>query len=134
MKQCPNCGLSNPDDAVSCECMYDFAQGTAAGQPLVRRSEVDASTGYTPTYNTARGIAQLVSAIGWFAVGIGGLVLLAGMSQGRGGALMSIVPALGAMLGGFLLVSTGQLTRAAVDTADHTGAILAVLKTTSTPR
>ncbi len=24
MISCPNCGLDNPDDAVSCDCLYDF--------------------------------------------------------------------------------------------------------------
>ena len=27
MKECPSCGVYNYDDALTCECGYDFAQG-----------------------------------------------------------------------------------------------------------
>jgi len=34
MKNCPNCGAANPDDAVYCSnCAYDFRAASPAGQP-----------------------------------------------------------------------------------------------------
>jgi hypothetical protein len=85
---------------------------------------------YTSTYHTARTIAQLISVVGWLGVGIGALLLLGAFSGGGG---LLVVPALGVALGGFLLVGLGQLTRAAVDTADYTGEMLAIMKATQPP-
>jgi len=87
---------------------------------------------YTFTYHTARKIAQLISVVGWLGVGIGAL-LLVGAFSGGGAARLFLVPALGVALGGFLLVGMGQFTRAAVDTADYTGEMLAIMKATQPP-
>ena len=42
--------------------------------------------------------------------------------------LLTILPWLGGMLSGIFLIGTRQFTRATVDTADHTGEMLAILK------
>lgn len=51
--------------------------------------------------------------------------------QGRESAVIGLgglVPSLGGAISGLLLVSMGQITRAAVDSADHTGEMLAIMK------
>jgi hypothetical protein len=87
---------------------------------------------YTSTYHTARTIARLISIVGWLGVVIGGLLVVGALSQGGPPGLL-LVPALGIVLGGFLLVGIGQFTRAAVDTADYTGEMLAIMKATQPP-
>jgi hypothetical protein len=87
---------------------------------------------YTSTYHTARAIAQLISVVGWFGV-VGGVLLLLDAFF-RGGELqLLVIPALGVALGGFFLAGTGQFVRAAVDTADYTGEMLAIMKATQPP-
>ena len=87
---------------------------------------------YTSTYHTAHTIAQVVSFVGWFAVivsGIGFIATLLLPGQIRGGALLfSLLPSLGGIVIGIFIIGTGQLMRVGVDTADHTGEILALLR------
>ena len=35
MKACPQCGMTNPDYAVSCECLYNFPASTIVRLPEV---------------------------------------------------------------------------------------------------
>jgi len=89
---------------------------------------------YVSTYGITRIISKIVSCIGWLAVAIGLVVsvimLVKSMEQGRGlglAVLFGLIPALSATLGGLLIIIIGQITRAAVDSADHTGEILAII-------
>ncbi|MCG6536999.1 MAG: hypothetical protein L7F78_20410, partial [Syntrophales bacterium LBB04] len=43
-------------------------------------------------------------------------------------ALMGLFPSLAGVISGLLLVMSGQMTRAIVDTADNTGHMLAIMK------
>ena len=54
------------------------------------------------------------------------LVSLVGMmdSQYGGLSILGLLPGVGGFISGLLLVITGQLTRAMVDTADNTGKML----------
>lgn len=62
--------------------------------------------------------------------GIVAAVALGTISQSRYGALNFAVfmPAIGAVAGGLVLVMSGQVTRATVDTADNTGRMLHLLQ------
>jgi hypothetical protein len=86
---------------------------------------------YTSDYGTARGIAQVISVIGWIVVAVGSLAAIAGLSgsnQFGGVSLLAVLPGLGIAVSGLLLVVAGQVTRATVDNADHTREILKLLK------
>lgn len=84
------------------------------------------------TYTTAQAIAKLVSSIGWmvFFVGIIGLlfVFVSFSAPNEMAAFVGVfgfVPAATRVLFGLFLISLGQLIRAAVDTADFNGEMLA---------
>jgi hypothetical protein len=93
---------------------------------------------YSSTYETARGVSQLVSLVGWIlvAIGVGGVVFLVKQAGGFE-QLFSGMGAIGAILSllvsvaGLLLVTSGQVVRATVDNADNTGQILYLLKNMS---
>jgi hypothetical protein len=138
MWKCKKCGEENEDSFDSCWSCAVSEDGSVAVNPKESRyikedaAKGETPTGYTSTYGTARGIAQFVSFVGWIVVGISGLVLiviLAKSTESRGNfALMGLLPALGGVISGLLLVMAGQLTRATVDTADNTGQMLSVMK------
>jgi type II secretory pathway predicted ATPase ExeA len=77
-------------------------------------------------------IASLVSFLGWVIVAISVLILLfslvGSLKENSGLALMGLFPSLAGIISGLLLVMSGQLTRALVDTADNTGQMLAIMK------
>ncbi len=143
--QCPNpkCGKAIWSDHLNSwciECGEPLPEPIRSLVPHLQQLKAEAGReraslsvasddGYRSTYKTARGMAELMSSIGWLSVAVAGVILLMAMSQGAGFVFVAMAPALGVALGGFLLVSMGQLTRAAVDTADHTGAILSILTT-----
>jgi general secretion pathway protein A len=87
---------------------------------------------YTSTSGTSRMIASLVSFLGWVIVAISALILLlslvGSLKENSGLALMGLFPSLAGIISGLLLVMSGQLTRALVDTADNTGQMLAIMK------
>jgi hypothetical protein len=56
-------------------------------------------------------------------------VFLVGISEG-GLATLLFLPSLSGVIGGLLLIGVGQFSRAAVDTADYTGEMLAIMKAT----
>lgn len=126
MKACPRCGLSNPDYAVTCECLYEFGKEGAAA--VDASFKAPGSQSYSSTSNTARTIAQVISAIGWAAALLSGGLLLGAAARSGAAAGLVLFPSIAGALGGMLLVGVGQFTRAAVDTADHTGEILAMIK------
>ncbi|MBU1207296.1 MAG: hypothetical protein KKH04_10280 [Proteobacteria bacterium] len=138
MWKCKKCGEENVGSHHSCWSCGLSQDGTAMTNAKEFQSmkeeaaESETLTGYTSTYGTSRMIAEAVSFIGWIVVGIGILVVLvlfAKSSESHGGfTLMSLLPALLGIISGLLLVMTGQLTRAMVDTADNTGQMLSLLK------
>lgn len=84
---------------------------------------------YTSTYRTARIIATIISFAGWLAVAFGVLAFLVARSGEAGAAGFVLLPtSLGLIIGGLLLVGTGQITRATVDTADYNGEMLKIMK------
>ena len=90
-----------------------------------------ANNTYRSDYEVTRLIASSISFLGW-AIFIGGVVLaLMGMSSGAPMCLrfvFSLLPALGVAITGLFLVVAGQVTRATVDSADHTREILSIIK------
>jgi hypothetical protein len=73
------------------------------------------------TYGAARGIAGLISALGWLLVVAGALTTFAGIaavSQTPFGGLL-LVSGLAIVAVGILQVAAGQMLRASVDSADY---------------
>ncbi len=88
---------------------------------------------YRSGYKTAKGIAMLVSFAGWLLFAGGIVVVFFGLVEGiqskhEGVSILAILPGLGAAIFGLLCVMGGQLTRAVVDTADHTREIMNILR------
>lgn len=82
-------------------------------------------------YGASRCISKIISFIGWLAVWIGVIIVITGLVQSSeygGFALMAVLPGLGMSISGLFLVVTGQITRATVDNASHTKAILEIMK------
>jgi hypothetical protein len=138
MKTCPNCGGANADGEVICKWLKKNGEYCRYNFTLRKREEFNQGSNPNPvedfrsTYKTARSIARFISVVGWLVIicgGLGLLIALASLTLTNAG-MVAVVAGLSAMLSGLLLISAGQLTRASVDTADHTGAILAILKTT----
>jgi len=93
--------------------------------------DIEQST-YTSTYQTARTIAKVVSFVGWIvavvsAIAFIGTLLLSGQILGEA-LLFPLLLRLGGIVIGIFIIGTGQLMRVGVDTADHTGEILALIK------
>ena len=95
---------------------------------------------YRSTHQTARAIARIVAFFGWLTV-IGAVIVIgsavpeysdAKRDPERGAVLVKCAFALGAFIAGVLQVAMAQLIRAIVDTADHTGEMLAIMKTQRT--
>ena len=138
MWKCKKCGEENEDSFDSCWSCGVSQDGTESAKVNDFKSlkedvaKSDYSTDYASTYGTARMIAQFVSFVGWVVVGISVLILLVSLvksTESHGGfALMGLFPSLAGVISGLLLVMSGQLTRATVDTADNTGQMLAVMK------
>ena len=83
------------------------------------------------SYETARSLFSFLGFCAWIVVAIGGLVAITGaigVSQyARGGAaLLAVVPGLGVVLAGLLLVAFVQIGRANVDTAEYTQQMLKI--------
>lgn len=90
-------------------------------------------TPYKSTYGTARFISLVVSFLGWLVVIAGIVGIFVGLETGskmlRGDAsILAILPGIGVILSGLFLVIAGQITRATVDNADHTGEMLQIMK------
>lgn len=108
-------------------------------QPRADSSQQEVSSNslkYDSDYGAARGVAKFISFLGWL-VFIGGVLmsligLIAGMEAqsrfgGGGVSIISMLPGFGISIAGLFLVAGGQVTRATVDSADHTREILRVL-------
>ena len=114
---------------------YEIAQHNAKKEANLQQlnSENDETfTGYTSSFDTARVISKFVYFVGWFLVGISPVILLVCIHMAiRGGGdvfLIGLFASLVVAIIGILVVMSGQLTRAVVDTADNTGQLLAVMK------
>lgn len=121
------------DDIVSIDPAASGAKATASSSPRQssQTSSVSASPiasgrpEYNSDYGAARGISSFISGVGWFVVIIGIFIALAGTGQG---SALAILPGIGLAVAGIIVVASGQVTRAAVDNADHTREILTILK------
>ncbi len=118
---CNKCGTENDAQSIKCaKCGLHVNDNAIVAASL--------SEGYVSTYKTARTISQVVSFIGWAVVVlcIFGLFVMS-LHNFAGGLLVFA----GGILSGILLVIAGQFTRATIDTADNTGKILALIKSTN---
>jgi len=84
---------------------------------------------YTSTYGTTRIISQIISLIGWACIIIGGIllctcVIILGKLAMFG---MEITVMIMMISLGFILVISGQTSRALIDTSDNTGEILSLM-------
>lgn len=83
---------------------------------------------YASSYGTAKLVAEFVSVIGWMIVMISAVMVVAAFTHSKDVALISLAPGASGLLIGLVTVATGQITRASVDHADHSGEILWLLK------
>ena len=130
MWKCKKCGKENEDSFDSCWSCGVTQDGTESVKEDIANS--NSPLDYTSTSGTSRMIASLVSFLGWVIVAISVLILLfslvGSLKENSGLALMGLFPSLAGIISGLLLVMSGQLTRALVDTADNTGQMLAIMK------
>jgi len=88
---------------------------------------------YESSYGTARLLAKLISFFGWIVLAgsiIAGITIFS-VSERSDPTIIAagIGSAVGGFLSGVMLIATGQITRAVIDTADFNGEMLALLKT-----
>ena len=130
MWKCKKCGKENEDSFDSCWSCGVTQDGTESVKEDIANS--NSPLDYTSTSGTSRMIASLVSFLGWVIVAISVLILLfslvGSLKENSGLALMGLFPSLAGIISGLLLVMSGQLTRALVDTAYNTGQMLAIMK------
>ncbi|MGH8646286.1 MAG: zinc ribbon domain-containing protein [Gammaproteobacteria bacterium] len=106
-------------------------EGTGRDSRSVVGESVQTHTGYISTYKTGRQISAVISFAGWLVVASGVIAFFA-VSQEFGnmpGKLLIPITT-GVLIGMFGLgfVALGQYLRAAFDTADFTGEMLALMK------
>jgi hypothetical protein len=127
---CQACGKPNLEQARYCEDCGAALQADATVVTSEAKPAPSTSTySYTSTYQTARATAYFISSVGWIIAVISGVVFLVSISEG-GLAGLLFLPSLSGVIGGLLLIGVGQFSRAAVDTADFTGEMLAIMKAT----
>ena len=94
--------------------------------------EFGAGQQYKSQYETSRKVSMFISGFGWLVFAIGIIAALAGLVSGLqsryGLGVMGVLPGIGLVVSGLMMVVAGQVTRATVDNADHTREILALLK------
>jgi hypothetical protein len=143
-KKCPACGHINVPGAFRCgSCKTDVENIDVQQFP---DAEFDDFHGkditdrsrplYVSEYKVARAISSFLSITGWLVVIAGVIVALRGLfvsSQIPDFTSAELaLPGVGIVIGGLVLVATGQFTRATVDNADHTREILKLLKKNQT--
>ena len=114
--------LKVPTESLGIECTETVVHDRSPGQ-MSDTSDRDTR------YGVARSVATVISLLGWVLVALGALVAVAAVATGlnsRYGAvtLVAVLPGLGTVVSGFLLIMGAQVTKATVDTADHTRKIL----------
>jgi hypothetical protein len=132
------CGKKNVDSEDSCwNCGVERSAAEVKGekglQPASEKlPEQETDTEYVSAYGATRMAGRFVSFVGWVLVVVGALgliiIIATGVLSRRIPDLMQLLFCLGGVMGGLLLVLAGQLTRAAVDTADNTGEMLFMMK------
>lgn len=98
----------------------------------VERSQVSASTENTKSgYGAALFIALITSFIGGLIV-VGGIIAIIGAfataGKSSGLSFIALLPAIGTIITGLLMVAAAQITRAVVDTANYSREIRDLLK------
>jgi len=85
---------------------------------------------YESTYRASRGIAKLISGIGWVILLSGSIAVLRELfvPTFKTDPIVLMGAWLAVAVFGLLIVAAGQITRATVDNTDNTGEILAILK------
>ena len=84
-------------------------------------------------YGTAVAISSIISFLGWVAVLIGAIAVIAAFGSFRYGGILALLPALGIIVAGLFLVVSGQITRATVDNANYSREILYLLRSLNNP-
>lgn len=100
----------------------------------VERSDVaNSAVNRQSEYPIARGVASFISFIGGLAV-LGGIIAVISVfvssKNTYGFSFLALLPAIGTIVTGLLMVAGAQITRAAVDTADYAREIRDLLKRT----
>jgi len=86
---------------------------------------------YTSDYGIARTVAGIISTFGWILVVVGVFVTVVPLLGGNARfsvAWFAMMPGLGTVASGFLMIMGAQVTQATVDNADHTREILAEMR------
>jgi len=132
------CGKKNVDSEDSCwSCGVERSAAELRKekelQPATEKlAQQETDSEYASAYGAARMAGRFVSFVGWLLVVIGALgvvfIIAMGLLSRRIPDLMELLFCVGGVMGGLLLVLAGQLTRAAVDTADNTGEMLFMMK------
>jgi hypothetical protein len=78
-------------------------------------------------YKTGISVAETISGLGWCVAGIGlfSLVMAAG-NAGDGAGFLFLLPSLGTLIGGLLIVVSGQASQALFDGANNARRILII--------
>jgi len=126
------------EDAISYARSQDKQNNPTRGtrnESHANSSAHSSAANYQSQYGAARTVSMFISFLGW-AVFAGGIIAaiagFAGMGSGGryggGVSLLALLPGLGMAVAGLFLVAAGQVTRATVDSADHTREILNFIK------
>ena len=84
------------------------------------------SNSQTSNYTTARGVSYIIEFLGWALVVVGVFAMIYSATQNSG--VMGVLIGIALTIGGLLQVMGAQIVRATVDNADHTGEMLAIMK------
>jgi len=96
--------------------------------PNYGKTDANSGTTYQGGYETSRTIAQFVSLVGWVTLAAGVIAAFYSLKSFDRQGIFVFIPSLASAISGFLLVMTGQMSRAIVDIADNTRQMLAHLK------
>ena len=125
MGMCKECkGVFPPTELQDGLCKNCITPEKIAKQKRKQSSEDIVKT--SDDYGTAIFISKLVSFIGWIAV-IGGALLTLILLVEGGMALAGLAPAISAVPVGLILVISGQASRAVMDNANYSKAMLKVM-------
>ena len=104
------------DDAYSAKDWDEAKSKSAAPAPK-----------FTSKYGVARGLASLIEILGWLIV-IGSIVLGFNVPARELAGVVVFFAVAGMVLVGLFVIMGAQIVRATVDNADHTGEMLAIMK------
>jgi len=138
MAKCHKCGAKTKFLINICEaCSQDERRGTES----LEKQEVNTNDGAhadgisskentsvinridtESKYGTARGFSSFLEILGWLVVVAGGIAAISMQS------MAGLLAGAGLAITGFMLIMGAQVTKAVVDTADHTREIHILLK------